>query len=86
MRRIAGVPEARYFKPQGIPLRDLDTVALSLEEYEALRLRYVEDHNQEKCADHMHISQSSFQRTLSSALKKMSKAVVHGHAIRIQEK
>ena len=30
-RRIRGTPAARYFKPQGIPLRELSEQVLSLE-------------------------------------------------------
>ena len=35
-------PNVYYFKPQGIPLRELEVVELTLEELEALRLKNVE--------------------------------------------
>ena len=35
-------PKVTYFKPQGVPMRYLDIVELSMEEIEALRLKNVE--------------------------------------------
>jgi uncharacterized protein len=85
-RRIQGMPEAFFYKPQGVPLRQLETIDLSLEEFEALRLKNVKGLQQVACAQKMHISQSTFQRVLSSALEKISTAIVQGKAIRIAQK
>ena len=35
-------PNVVYFKPQGVPMRDLEIVEVSMEEVEAYRLRHVE--------------------------------------------
>ncbi len=35
-------PNVVYFKPQGISMRDLEIVEVSMEEVEAYRLRHVE--------------------------------------------
>jgi len=64
-------------------MRDLETVELSKEEVEALRLKNIEDLDQIECAKLMKTSQSTFQRILSSAYKKVSIALVTGKAIRI---
>ncbi len=82
-RRINFNPKVVYFKPQGIPLKFLKTVSLSVEEIEALRLKNVESLNQIECAKKMKTSQSTFQRILSSAYKKISEALIKGKAIRI---
>jgi predicted DNA-binding protein (UPF0251 family) len=78
-------PSAKYFKPQGIPLRDLEEVELTLEELEALRLKNIEDLDQVEAASKMKTSQSTFQRILTSAYKKMTEALVEGKAIKINE-
>lgn len=75
-----------FFKPQGIPVRDLTVVSLTSEEMEALRLKHVAGLSQIQCAEKMHTSQSTFQRILSSAQKKAAEALVCGHAIEIHEK
>jgi len=82
-RKINFNPNVVYFKPQGVPLRFLEVVNLTLEEAEALRLKNIEDLNQEECAKKMKTSQSTFQRILSSAYKKASDALINGKAIKI---
>ena len=84
-RRINFSPNVRYFKPQGIPLRDLDEVELSLEELEALRLKNVEGFTQTVASEKMKTSQSTFQRILTSAYKKITEALIEGKAIKINE-
>ena len=85
-RRVRFRARSRYFKPQGVPMRHLQTIDLSPEEVEALRLKNVKELDQSKAAKMMNTSQSTFQRILSSAYKKMSKAVIEGKAIRINKK
>jgi len=76
-------PKVTYFKPQGVPVRYLDIVELSMEEIEALRLKNVEQLDQGECANKMNTSQSTFQRILSSAYSKVTRALVDGKAIKI---
>jgi predicted DNA-binding protein (UPF0251 family) len=82
-RRIRFRPQAHYFKPQGIPLRALEVIELSLEEAEAIRLKYVLELDQVTAAQRMKTSQSTFQRILSTALKKIAGALIRGQAIKI---
>jgi predicted DNA-binding protein (UPF0251 family) len=82
-RKIQLDPKADYFKPQGIPMRFLEVVELTLEEAEALRLRHEKDLEQTEAAKKMNTSQSTYQRILSSAYKKVTDALVHGKAIKI---
>jgi len=84
-RRINFNPHVRYFKPQGIPLRELDEVELTLEELEALRLKNVEGLEQIEASEKMKTSQSTFQRILVSAYAKVSDALINGKAIKIRE-
>jgi uncharacterized protein len=84
-RNIVFDPDVTYFKPRGVPMRFLEVVHLTLEEMEALRLKNVENLDQVECAKLMHTSQSTFQRILSSAYKKISQALVNGKAIEIKK-
>ena len=84
-RRIRYKPQAYYFKPRGIPLRELEEVALRHDEVEALRLKYEKGYDQIQAAQKMEISQSTFHRILSSAHKKLAQAVLKGHAIEIKK-
>ena len=82
-RRIRFSPDITYFKPQGAPMRSLEVVELTTEEIEALRLKNMKDLDQIECAELMKTSQSTFQRILSSAYKKLTEALIKGKAIKI---
>jgi len=76
-------PNIIYFKPQGVPIGDLQVVELSMEEIEAYRLRHINDLEQKEAAVKMHTSQSTYQRILYSAYKKIADALINGKAIKI---
>ena len=82
-RRIRFNPNVTYFKPQGVPMRFLEIVELTTEEMEAFRLRHVNDLEQKEAAQKMKTSQSTYQRILYSAYKKIADALINGKAIRI---
>ena len=86
MRMVGFSPEVTYFKPQGIPLRELSEVTLSKNELEALRLVNVEELSQKEAAEKMQISQPTFFRELKEARKKLTKALIKGSAIKIEKK
>ncbi len=73
-----------YFKPKAIPLSELEENILKSDELEAIRLKYLEKLEQTECANKMNISQSTFQRILSSANTKIADALVYGKAIKIE--
>ena len=60
-------------------------ITLTREELEALRLKNIENLEQVECAKLMKTSQSTFQRILSSAYKKVSEALIRGKAIEIRK-
>lgn len=82
-RRVCSAPRTTFYKPRGVPLRILEIVEVTLEEWEALRLRHEEGLNQTESAKRMQTSQSTFQRILSGAQKKIAGAVVNGKAVKI---
>ncbi len=85
VRYIYFEPGIRFFKPQGIPMRELEIIELNDEELEALRLKNIEDLDQKMAAERMNTSQSTYQRILSVAYKKITEALVGGKAIKIIE-
>lgn len=83
-RFVTGEPQVDYFKPRGIPMRDLEQERLSVEELEAIRLTDVEGLYQEDAAQRMEISRQTFQRLLSSAREKVARCLVEGKALGIE--
>lgn len=82
-RRITHRPPATYFKPAGIPLRDLEEVELAADEMEAIRLADNEDLYNVDGAKRMGVSRQTFDRILIRARRKIAAALVHGQALRI---
>lgn len=82
-RRIGYSPEVTYFKPRGVPMRILEEVDITLDELEAIRLKYLKGNKNEQSAKEMKISDSTFQRLTASALKKLADSLVNGKAIKI---
>ena len=82
-RRLRFRPDVLYFKPQGVPLRNLEEVVLSADELEAIKLHDVDMLEQLEAAKEMQISQPTFARTLDNAYKKIAQGLVEGKAIKI---
>ncbi len=83
-RRVEFMPEVTYFKPAGVPLRELEDKSLNIEELEAIRLKDVEGLDQQDGADKMNVSRATFQKVLVSARAKIAEALVYGKAIRVE--
>ena len=83
-RRIAGKPAASIFKPIGIPVRELENVLMTLDEFEALRLADLDGLYQEQAAEQMNVSRPTFSRIINSAHRKIADALAHGKALRIE--
>ncbi|MDI3533913.1 MAG: uncharacterized protein PWQ82_278 [Thermosediminibacterales bacterium] len=83
-RRVEFIPDVNYFKPAGIPMRELEEVVLTIDELEAVRLKDLEGFDQEGCAEKMQVSRPTFQRVLGSAREKIAEALVTGKAIRVE--
>ena len=85
-RRVFFDPKVTYFKPRAVPLSMLEEVGLSIDELEALRLCDYKNLEQTEAAKKMKISQSTLQRILTSARKKLVQALIEGKAIKIRKK
>ncbi len=83
-RRVWFRPGITYFKPAGARLTGLVEVVLTVDEFEAVRLKDFLGIGQEEAAKKMNVSQPTFSRILESARKKIADALVNGKAIRIE--
>jgi len=82
-RRVENLPEYTYFVPAGIRKCEIEEIFIKVEELEAMRLKDVEDLNQEECAMRMLVSRQTFQNIIDSARKKIAIALIEGKAINI---
>jgi uncharacterized protein len=76
-------PTARFYKPQGVPLRELRVVALKDEELEALSLADFRRLEHVEAAVLMNVSRPTFSRILAQARRTVATALVEGLALKI---
>jgi predicted DNA-binding protein (UPF0251 family) len=82
-RLVRSSPSARFFKPRGIPLCELEVVKLKDEEWEAIQLADYEGLEQEVASKMMGVSRPTFSRILGSARKAVARALAEGSALEI---
>ena len=84
-RKICKNPKSYYFKPRGIPLKELETIIVEPDEIEAIRLADKLMLSHENSAKNMLISRATFGRIVNSARKKIALAIIEGKAIEIKK-
>jgi predicted DNA-binding protein (UPF0251 family) len=84
IRLVKSAPREKCFKPLCKPLSKIESVYLTLDEFEAIRLSRYECLRQEDAAKKMKISRPTFSRIETSAHKKIADALVNIKAIRIE--
>jgi predicted DNA-binding protein (UPF0251 family) len=84
-RNLSAEAEVTYFKPAGIRKCELEIVEIFEDEYEALKLKDLDNLEQAECALRMQISQPTFHRLLNGARKKIAEGIIKGKAIKIKK-
>ena len=80
-RRIHCYPEYWSFAPQGEGTAE--TITMSLDEYECIRLMDREKLTQEQCAQRMGVARTTVTNIYESARSKLAEALVDGKTLRI---
>jgi predicted DNA-binding protein (UPF0251 family) len=83
-RLVKRKPGVTFFKPQGIPLRVLEHVQITVDELEALRLSDLLGMSHEETAKELQVSRPTVTRMLARAHQALADALVNGKAIRIE--
>ena len=84
--RVCGCPmKGKAFKPTGIPMGEIEKIALYRDELEALKLCDMDGLTQEEAGDKMGISRGTVQRLLSEARKKTATALAECKALVLEE-
>ncbi|MFW6334162.1 MAG: DUF134 domain-containing protein [Desulfosalsimonas sp.] len=83
-RNVAYNPNVSYFKPRGIPMKELSESRLTVDECEAIRLADYEGFSHEAAGEMMGVSRATFGRIIEQARKVVADALINGKAIRIE--
>lgn len=84
-KTLGPCPKYEAFKPEGCT-KNIEEVEIQREEAEALRLKNLLGLSQTEAAQKMGVSQSTFQRLLSSAYKKVTFGLIEGKIIKLNKK
>lgn len=77
-RKIYSFPDYYSFIPEEAEEENIETIMLSLDEYETIRLLDYENLNQEECAARMGVARTTVTAMYENARKKLISAVVEG--------
>ncbi|MBR4079512.1 MAG: DUF134 domain-containing protein [Christensenellaceae bacterium] len=80
-RRVCREPVFTEFTPEGASFTD--TVTLTTDEFEAIRLIDLEQNTQEQCAEIMDVSRTTVTGIYDSARRKIAEGIVRGKRIAI---
>lgn len=83
-RKVFSEPRAYYFKPRAVPLCELETVMLRLDEFQAVKHSDLQGGNQTSGAAAMRVSRQTYGLILAAARRKLADAVVNGKALRVE--
>ena len=82
-RRVGQNPAFTAFGPATAGSTEPEETILTIDEFEAVRLKDLEGLDQSESASRMEISQPTFHRLVISARRKVADALTHGKSIKI---
>ncbi len=75
-RRICAMPRCNHFGPQGGDSLHRQTIQMTLDEFETIRLIDLENMTQEQCAVQMNVARTTAQAIYNSARSKLAECLV----------
>ena len=83
-RKVCCIPEMTVFGPLGPGKGQSEIIAMTVDEYETIRLIDFEGMNQEECAKSMGVARTTVQRIYNDARKKIAGIFVNGNILSIE--
>jgi len=83
-RKVCDLPLTNLFGPLNTQTNETDSITMTVDEYETIRLIDWEGMTQEKCAERMNVARTTVQRIYNDARKKLSETLVQGKLLKIE--
>lgn len=82
-RKVCSMPDCGIFGPADGEKSSPDSVEMSIDEYEVIRLIDLKGYTQEECAVQMDISRTTVTGIYNDARRKLAEMLVHGKTLHI---
>ncbi|MDD7390745.1 MAG: DUF134 domain-containing protein [Lachnospiraceae bacterium] len=82
-RKVCSMPDCGVFAPLGREKHIMESVEMSIDEYEVIRLIDLQGYTQEECAVQMDISRTTVTGIYTEARKKLAQMLVDGKVLKI---
>lgn len=82
-RKVCSLPQHAGFVPIGRGESE-ETIYMTVDEYETIRLIDREGFSQEECGVYMHVARTTIQAIYTSAREKIAAALVEGKILKIE--
>ncbi len=83
-RNVCSLPEIIRFGPLDSQINNNNSVNMTVDEYETIRLIDLEGYTQEECARQMDVARTTVQGIYSEARKKVAQLLVKGTVLKIE--
>jgi len=83
-RKVCCMPRCNRFGPLDSPETMENTVNMTIDEYETIRLIDLESFTQEECASQMNIARTTVQGIYNEARNKLAQSLVNGKVLLIE--
>lgn len=81
-RKVCSLPRTLRFDPAG--KGETESIVLTVDEYESIRLIDKEGFSQEQCGVYMRVARTTVQQIYTAAREKLARALVEGLSIKIE--
>jgi|AntAceMinimDraft_17_1070374.scaffolds.fasta_scaffold36119_2 predicted DNA-binding protein (UPF0251 family) len=83
-RNICEMPKYSVYGPKGVQMNKLNTISMSIDELETIKLIDYSGYNQEEAAKQMNVARTTVQRIYEIARKKVSQSLIDGSVLVIE--
>lgn len=83
-KRVCALPKVGEFGPLNVSKDVIESIIMTVEEYETIRLMDLKGLNQEQCAYTMGVARSTVQRIYDDARKKIADSLANGKMLKIK--
>ena len=83
-RKVCCLPNSDLFGPLSTNASKAETVIMTVEEYETIRLIDFSNLTQEACSERMAVARTTVQKIYGDARKKIAEALVNGSTLKIE--